>query len=119
MGLCYVCLPRPELKKPWTLESYVREGGYESWRRLLSEGVLPEDVIETIKLSGLRGRGGAGFPTGLKLSFMPNGPRKPNKDWNASRPLQEGWSSKELSGLLKKEILLLLTKKLSKNRAKR
>ena len=59
------------MEKSWTLECYAREGGYDAWRRLLMEGTSPEDVVETIKASGLRGRGGAGFPSGLKLSFMP------------------------------------------------
>ena len=59
------------METPWTLESYVREGGYEAWRRLLLEGTSPGDVVDMIKASGLRGRGGAGFPSGLKLSFMP------------------------------------------------
>ena len=71
MGTCYVCLPEPGADTPWTLKSYERAGGYEAWRRVLQEHTAPEAVIEQIKASGLRGRGGAGFPSGLKLSFMP------------------------------------------------
>ena len=71
MGTCYVCLPEPGTDTPWTLKSYERAGGYEAWRRVLQEHTAPEAVIEQIKASGLRGRGGAGFPSGLKLSFMP------------------------------------------------
>ncbi len=71
MGTCYVCLPEPGADTPWTLKSYERAGGYEAWRRVLQEHTPPEAVIEQIKASGLRGRGGAGFPSGLKLSFMP------------------------------------------------
>ena len=56
---------------PWTLASYREYGGYEAWERVLRDQTPREEIIETIKSSGLRGRGGAGFPTGLKLSFMP------------------------------------------------
>jgi|TARA_B100000959_G_scaffold124813_1_gene131097 NADH-quinone oxidoreductase subunit F len=65
------CLPDPELQQPWTLESYERSGGYSVWRRILKEKTAPEALIDELKQSGLRGRGGAGFPTGLKWSFMP------------------------------------------------
>jgi len=71
MGICHICLPKPELSEPWRIESYSREGGYEAWRRILNDKPDPGDVVEQIKASGLRGRGGAGFPSGLKLSFMP------------------------------------------------
>ncbi|HSH42802.1 MAG TPA: NADH-quinone oxidoreductase subunit NuoF [Arenicellales bacterium] len=57
--------------EPWTIDSYRRIGGYEGLRRILTEGLSPADVIDEIKASGLRGRGGAGFPTGVKWSFMP------------------------------------------------
>jgi NADH-quinone oxidoreductase subunit F len=55
----------------WGLEDYVKRGGYEALRKILTTGMKPEDVINEVKASGLRGRGGAGFPTGLKWSFMP------------------------------------------------
>ena len=71
MGICHICLPKPELREPWRIENYSREGGYEAWRRILSDKPDPADVVEQIKASDLRGRGGAGFPSGLKLSFMP------------------------------------------------
>jgi len=54
-----------------TLESYLKTGGYQSWKKILKEKTSIDDVIEEVKESGLRGRGGAGFPTGLKWSFMP------------------------------------------------
>ena len=66
-----VCLPEPGLERPWTLESYQSTGGYDAWRKILSESTPPEDIVNEIKASGLRGRGGAGFPAGLKWSFMP------------------------------------------------
>lgn len=57
--------------QPWSYENYLKTGGYEAWRKILEDKIPPEDVIEVVKSSGLRGRGGAGFPTGLKWSFMP------------------------------------------------
>jgi NADH-quinone oxidoreductase subunit F len=55
----------------WGLEDYVKRGGYSALKRILTEGITPEQVIAELKASSLRGRGGAGFPTGLKWSFMP------------------------------------------------
>ena len=55
----------------WRLADYVKRGGYSALRRILTEGITPEQVIAELKNSALRGRGGAGFPTGLKWSFMP------------------------------------------------
>ena len=55
----------------WRLEDYVKRGGYSALRRILTEKIAPEQVIADLKASSLRGRGGAGFPTGLKWSFMP------------------------------------------------
>ncbi len=54
----------------WHLKDYQARGGYEALRKVLTT-MQPEDVIAEVKASGLRGRGGAGFPTGLKWSFMP------------------------------------------------
>ncbi|MDH3508194.1 MAG: NADH-quinone oxidoreductase subunit NuoF [Gammaproteobacteria bacterium] len=55
----------------WSLESYLEIGGYEAWQKVLDGTLDREAIIEEVKASGLRGRGGAGFPTGLKWSFMP------------------------------------------------
>ena len=55
----------------WRLADYVQRGGYEALRKILAEKIPPEQVIAEVKKSALRGRGGAGFPTGLKWSFMP------------------------------------------------
>ena len=55
----------------WDLDSYVARGGYEVLKKILAEKTSPDDLINEMKLSALRGRGGAGFPTGLKWSFMP------------------------------------------------
>ena len=66
-----VCFRTLHMDKPWTLESYLSVGGYEQLKKILKEKIPPEDIIEELKISALRGRGGAGFPTGLKWSFMP------------------------------------------------
>ena len=53
----------------WTLDFYKNHGGYEAAKKAL--GMKPGDVVDEVKRAGLRGRGGAGFPTGVKWSFMP------------------------------------------------
>ena len=60
-----------------TLEAYRREGGYKALETVLQKPMSPGDVIGVVKESGLRGRGGAGFPTGLKWSFMPDPAKDP------------------------------------------
>jgi len=60
-----------QFDKPWTLENYVKVGGYQPLRKVLEQKMTPEQIITEVKTSALRGRGGAGFPTGLKWSFMP------------------------------------------------
>lgn len=70
-----VCYRTFHLQEPWSLESYLSVGGFQVWRRILKEKTPPQQIVEELKTSGLRGRGGAGFPTGLKWSFMnPNAP---------------------------------------------
>jgi NADH-quinone oxidoreductase subunit F len=58
-------------ERPWELATYQKIGGYEVWERILRDKPPREEIIEQVKASGLRGRGGAGFPTGVKWSFMP------------------------------------------------
>jgi NADH-quinone oxidoreductase subunit F len=58
-------------REPWSLQNYLAIGGYRAWQKILDGQLDRAAVIEEIKASGLRGRGGAGFPTGLKWSFMP------------------------------------------------
>ncbi len=58
-------------EKPWTLEGYRSFGGYQAWEKILREQTPREKIIDELKASGLRGRGGAAFPTGVKWSFMP------------------------------------------------
>lgn len=66
-----VCLRTVSEPNPSALATYLKLGGYEQLKRIVTEKVKPTDIISQVKLSGLRGRGGAGFPTGLKWSFMP------------------------------------------------
>jgi NADH-quinone oxidoreductase subunit F len=66
--VCFEVLKYPE---PWKLDTYRRIGGYTAWEKILAEKTPREAIIETVKASGLRGRGGAGFPVGTKWSFMP------------------------------------------------
>jgi NADH-quinone oxidoreductase subunit F len=68
---CYATLGHDT---PWSMETYRKLGGYTVWERILREQIPPADVIEQVKAAGLRGRGGAGFPTGVKWSFMPKTP---------------------------------------------
>ncbi len=73
MNTNQVCFRTLHLDKPWTLETYRSAGGYQVLEKILKEKVSPDDIIAELKTSALRGRGGAGFPTGLKWSFMPRG----------------------------------------------
>ncbi|MGH8625206.1 MAG: NADH-quinone oxidoreductase subunit NuoF [Gammaproteobacteria bacterium] len=66
-----VCFSTLSLDPPWSLENYLKVGGYQAWKRILREKATREAIITEVKESGLRGRGGAGFLTGLKWSFMP------------------------------------------------
>src|SRR3569832_1867293 len=66
-----VCFQTLQFDKPYTLENYLKVGGYQAWRKVLAEKTPPEEIISELKISALRGRGGAGFPTGLKWAFMP------------------------------------------------
>jgi len=64
----------PESQK---IDYYEKTGGYKSWRKVLKE-MTPDQVIDLVKASNLRGRGGAGFSTGLKWSFVPKNTEKPH-----------------------------------------
>jgi NADH-quinone oxidoreductase subunit F len=72
----------PVLSKIWdqpdsfTREAYERAGGYQAFRKALR--MDPDDIITAVKDSGLRGRGGAGFPTGMKWGFIPQNSGRPN-----------------------------------------
>ncbi|TVP80114.1 NADH-quinone oxidoreductase subunit NuoF [Thioalkalivibrio sp.] len=66
-----ICFATRDLENPWSLETYQSIGGYEALKKVFGGRMPAEEVIEEVKKSNLRGRGGAGFPTGLKWSFMP------------------------------------------------
>lgn len=66
-----VCFRNLGLDNSWTLDAYRSAGGYQVLEKILKEKITPDEIIAELKTSALRGRGGAGFPTGLKWSFMP------------------------------------------------
>ena len=66
-----VCFKNIDKENPSSLATYESTGGYDVWRKILHGELSPEKILDELKASGLRGRGGAGFPTGLKWSFMP------------------------------------------------
>ena len=61
-----VCFNTLDEQEPWLLANYEKHGGYQAWRKVLAKAYTPEQIIGIVKELGLRGRGGAGFPTGLK-----------------------------------------------------
>ena len=71
MALTPVLTARWDADKPWTIETYESLDGYKALPKALK--ATPDELIELVKASSLRGRGGAGFPTGLKWSFVPQG----------------------------------------------
>jgi NADH-quinone oxidoreductase subunit F len=70
-----------KLERSWTLDTYRKIGGYDAWTKILAEKSPREQIIEAVKASGLRGRGGAGFPTGVKWSFMTPQVNKPGQKY--------------------------------------
>ena len=72
-----VCLRTLDEENSPSLKTYQKLGGYEVLRKIVTKKTDPKILIDDIKASGLRGRGGAGFPTGLKLSFVPRDNPKP------------------------------------------
>jgi NADH-quinone oxidoreductase subunit F len=66
-----VCLKNIDKDNPSSLKTYEASGGYKVWRKILNGNLSNGKILDELKTSGLRGRGGAGFPTGLKWSFMP------------------------------------------------
>lgn len=65
-----ICFRTLHIPESWTLDAYRSAGGYAVWEKIFREKIPPEQIIAELKLSALRGRGGAGFPTGLKWSFI-------------------------------------------------
>jgi len=71
MGTHNVVFTTLDAEQPWSLDTYLAIDGYQAWKKILAEKTDPVEIIDNVKASALRGRGGAGFPTGLKWSFMP------------------------------------------------
>jgi NADH-quinone oxidoreductase subunit F len=65
-----ICFRTLHLDQPWTLKTYQSAGGYVQWQKILKEKTPPAQIVEALKLAALRGRGGAGFSTSLKWSFI-------------------------------------------------
>jgi NADH-quinone oxidoreductase subunit F len=76
-------MSRMEREDSHTLAGYRAQGGYKAIEKILKDPIPPQSVIEVVKDSGLRGRGGAGFPTGLKWSFMPDREKDPRTRYMA------------------------------------
>jgi len=70
VALNQICFRTLHLDNPTSLQTYESLGGYAMWRKILTEKTDPKSLLEIVKKSALRGRGGAGFPTGLKWSFI-------------------------------------------------
>ncbi|MBE0493394.1 MAG: NADH-quinone oxidoreductase subunit NuoF [Thiomicrospira sp.] len=68
LNLC--CYRNNHLENSWDINTYIAQGGYQIWKKVLAGELSPQEIIDEVKTSNLRGRGGAGFPTGLKWSFM-------------------------------------------------
>ncbi len=66
-----VCYQPLHLDQSWSINTYASTGGYDAWKKILAGELTSDQVIDEVKKSGLRGRGGAGFPVGLKWTFMP------------------------------------------------
>jgi len=66
-----ICFRTIDKKESWSLDTYKSIGGYKVIEKIVKNKITPQHIINEIKTSCLRGRGGAGFPTGIKWSFIP------------------------------------------------
>ncbi|MGE0860338.1 MAG: NADH-quinone oxidoreductase subunit NuoF [Gammaproteobacteria bacterium] len=73
LKLDLTCYATRNLPEPWSMATYRSIGGYSAWEKILREKTPQSEIIDIVKAAGLRGRGGAGFPAGVKWSFMPKG----------------------------------------------
>ena len=80
-NLNQVCFRTLHLENSWSLDAYLSVGGYSMWKKILKEQTPADEIIAELKLSCLRGRGGAGFMTGIKWSFVPMGKDAPKNKY--------------------------------------
>jgi len=99
-----ILLPHPGRKTPLTLEEYQAEGGYEGWTKAVRE-MKPGEVVDEVKASGLRGRGGAGFPAGLKWGFVPNIPGPKYMVCNADESEPGTFKDREIMEIYPHELI--------------
>ena len=91
--------------KPWSYENYLKTGGYSALRKILEEKIEPAAVVEMVKASGLRGRGGAGFPTGIKLRTVAAATGTPVVLANGSEGEPVSWKDKALMSAMPHLVL--------------
>jgi NADH-quinone oxidoreductase subunit F len=91
-----IIFKRRRLDESWTLKTYLDTGGYQALRKAITE-MSPQEVIDTVDASGLRGRGGAGFPTGRKWSFIPkDSPKERYVVCNGDEGEPGAWHDREM-----------------------
>ena len=102
-----VLLPHPGRTDPVPLPEYRDQGGYQGWQKALGE-MTPDAVVNEVKESGLRGRGGAGFPTGNKWGFIPKTPGAKYVAVNADESEPGTFKDRELMEVEPHRVLELL-----------
>jgi NADH-quinone oxidoreductase subunit F len=99
-----ILLPDPGRREPMWLEEYRSRGGYEGWTKAVKE-MEPGAVTEEVKAAGLRGRGGAGFPAGLKWSFVPKIPGPKYMVCNADESEPGTFKDREIMEIYPHELI--------------
>jgi NADH-quinone oxidoreductase subunit F len=99
-----ILLPHPGRETPLSLEEYRAEHGYEGWIKAIRE-MKPDEVVEEVKASGLRGRGGAGFPAGLKWGFVPKIPGPKYMVCNADESEPGTFKDREIMEIYPHELI--------------
>src|SRR5215204_6345060 len=99
-----ILLPDAGRREPMWLEEYRSRGGYEGWIKAIKE-MDPAAVVEEVKAAGLRGRGGAGFPAGLKWSFVPKIPGPKYMVCNADESEPGTFKDREIMEIYPHELI--------------